>query len=64
MFSSTSLAGWTTVGLSAGRANTVYVGFERVRKLTGYIYFWTLGEYLKPIKQGPLRGGRIPSWFR
>jgi hypothetical protein len=56
MFSSTSFAEWTKVGTTAGGAHTFYVDFERIRKHGGYVYFWTLSDYLKPTKTGRLSG--------
>ena len=34
--------------------NTFYVDFERIRKHGGYVYFWDMGDYLKPDKWGNL----------
>ena len=51
MFSSTSYAGWTKVGESV-RGDTFHVDFERIRKHGGYVYYWALGDYLKPTPQG------------
>ena len=53
MFSSTSFAGWTKVTENV-RGNIFYVDFERVRKHGGYVYFWTLIDFLKPDKDGDL----------
>ena len=47
MFSSSSYAGWTKVKID-GDGNTFYVDFERIRKHDGFIYWWELGDYLKP----------------
>ena len=33
---------------------TFYVDFERIRKHGGYVYWWELGDYLKPITGGYL----------
>jgi hypothetical protein len=52
MFASASYAGWTEV--SENVRGTVYVDFERIRKHDGYVYFWELGDYLKPDKFGDL----------
>lgn len=30
----------------------LYVDFERIRKHDGYIYYWRLGNYLKPNETG------------
>ena len=34
--------------------NTYYVDFERIRKVDGYVYYWELGDLLKPTSQGYL----------
>jgi len=53
MFSSTSYAEWTKVGENTD-GDTYYVDFERIRKVGGYVYFWYLNNYLKPIGRGNL----------
>ena len=53
MFSSTSFAGWTKV-LESAIGDVFYVDFERIRIHDGYVYFWTLNDYLKPNKYGEL----------
>ena len=55
MFSSTSFGEWTKVGKSVS-GRTYYVDFERIRKHDGYVYYWELGDYLKPSKFGDLSG--------
>ena len=52
MFSSTSFADWTKV--SENRGGTFYVDFERIRKVDGFVYYWTLSDYIKPTKYGDL----------
>ena len=47
-FSSTSFAEWTEVSKNE-RGDTQYVDSERVRKVDGYVYFWLLNDFLKPI---------------
>ena len=57
MFSSTSFAGWKEVtegGESVNTGDTFYVDFDRIRKHEGYIYFWVLHDYLKPITNNNL----------
>jgi hypothetical protein len=55
MFSpSTSFAEWTKVSENVGA--TFYVDFERIRKHDGYVYYWQLSDYLKPIEYGILSG--------
>ena len=53
MFSSSSYAGWTEV-IESVSGDTFYVDFERIRKVDGYVYFWKLGDYLKPTTLGAL----------
>jgi len=55
MFSSPSFAKWTNVGKNVD-GNTFYVDFDRIRKHDGYVYYWTLFDYLKPTKTGTLSG--------
>ena len=55
MFSSTSFGEWTNVGKNV-KGTTYYVDFERIRKHDGYVYWWDLGDYLKPDKWGTLSG--------
>ena len=50
MFSSTSFAGWTKVSSNMGKQNTYFVDFERIRKVDGFVYFWTLSDYSKPLE--------------
>ena len=48
MFSSTSYAEWTKVGESmTGRI--YYVDFRRIKKDRGYVYWWEMTDYLKPV---------------
>lgn len=53
MFSPPSYAEWTKV--SKNYAVTVYVDFERIRKVDGYVYSWVLADYVKP-QLGKLSG--------
>ena len=53
MFSSPSYAKWTKVG--ENQMGTMYVNVERIRKVDGYVYYWYLTDYLKPI-HGDLSG--------
>ena len=45
-FISPSNAEWTKV--DEGGENTFYVDFEIIRKHDGFVYWWELGDYLKP----------------
>ena len=47
MFSSTSFADWTKLGAHMS-GTTYYVDFDRIRKHDGFVYYWVLGDYLKP----------------
>ena len=53
MFSSTSFAEWKKVSKNVD-GTTFYVDFERIRKHDGYVYFWQLGDWLKPNEDGDL----------
>ena len=55
MFSSPSYSEWAKVSEGGGSGNrgiNFYVDFERIRKVDGYIYWWSLTDYLKPDSQG------------
>ena len=51
MFSSTSFAGWTKVTVSL-RGNTHYVDFGRIKKDSGYVYWWEMQNLLRPDQEG------------
>ena len=53
MFSTPSYGEWTEVSESEGGSN-FYVDFERIRKHGGYVYYWNLSDYLKPLELGYL----------
>ena len=53
IFSSPSYAGWTEVDKNIN-GTTFYVDFDRIRKHDGYVYYWELGDYMKPDSQGVL----------
>ena len=48
MFSSPSYSEWMKVD-EDHFGNILYVDFERLKKVDGYIYYWTLLDYLKPM---------------
>jgi hypothetical protein len=51
MLSSPSYAKWTKVdGIVEG--DTFYLDFERIRKVDGYVYVWSLVDFLKPTESG------------
>jgi len=56
MFSSPSFANWTK--MTENEFGTFYVDFERIRKHGGYVFFWSLTDYLKPTKFGDLSSKR------
>jgi hypothetical protein len=47
MFSSPSYAEWRKV--QEHSMGSVYIDAKRIRKTGGYVYYWTLGDYLKPM---------------
>lgn len=49
MFSSTSYAEWTKVGVDVD-GDSFYVDFDRIREVDGYVYFWRLTDLSKPIE--------------
>ena len=53
MFSSTSFAEWTKMGVD-GNGNTVYVDFERIQNVGGYFYWWVLVDHLEANEYGTL----------
>ena len=53
MFSSPSYAEWTKVSRNVN-GDTYYVDFERIRKHGGYVYYWSMLDFLKPTPQGHL----------
>jgi hypothetical protein len=48
MFSSSSYAEWKEVGEDV-KGNTFHVDLERIRKHDGYVYYWVLSDYFKPL---------------
>jgi len=61
MFSSTSFAEWKKVGENVD-GDTFYVDFDRIRKHGGYVYFWSLGDLLKPFESGTLSVKKPIFW--
>jgi hypothetical protein len=51
IISSVANAGWTTIGKGVS-GDTYYVDFERIKKHSGRVYYWTLADYLEPNKSG------------
>ena len=52
MCSPTSYAQWMKAGENA--SGTFYVDFKRIRKHDGYVYWWGLNDYPKPLENGDL----------
>ena len=46
-FSAGSWAEWTEVGESATGAKT-YVDFDKIHKIDGFAYYWSLTDFLEP----------------
>ena len=53
LFSSTSFAEWTTIGVT-NNGHTHYVDFERIRKHKGFVYWWDMIDQPKPDERGIL----------
>lgn len=49
---SASSAKWTRIFENS--KGTAYVDFEKIREKDGYVYFWSLVDYLRPTGQGIL----------
>jgi hypothetical protein len=63
MFSSSSYAGWTQVTENKD-GEILYVDFERMRKVDGYVYWWGLREGVlsrKVYRQGDCKLFRYKS---
>ncbi len=50
IFSSNSFAEWTKIGKNTN-GDTFYVDFDRIRKVDGYVYYWELTDFAKPIQK-------------
>ena len=53
MISTPSYGEWTEVSENKS-GDTFYVDFERIRKHDGYVYYWKLADFLKPLVGGYL----------
>ena len=57
MFTSPSYAEWEigTISVRGGLREAIfYVDFDRIRKVDGFVYYWTLDDYRKPLSTGDL----------
>ena len=52
LFSAGSWAEWTEVAGADG--DKVYVDFDRIRKVNGLVYYWSLTDFLEPSSNGAL----------
>jgi hypothetical protein len=52
MMASVVHAKWTEVGKSVVDGDTFYVDLERIKKHSGKVYYWQLGDFLKPTETG------------
>ena len=48
MFASSLHADWTKATKNS-RGTTFYADFDRIRKHDGYVYYWRLTDYAKPV---------------
>jgi len=53
IFSAGSWAEWTYVSTSVG-GDKSYVDFDRIRKVKGLVYYWTIRDALEPNEWGML----------
>jgi len=51
MLASPSSAEWTEVAQSID-GDTFYIHYDSMKENKGYLYYWTLSDYLKPTKGG------------
>ena len=51
MFSAGSWAEWTLVAEEVDGSSKNYVDVERIRKVDGLVYYWSLTDYLEPGPQ-------------
>ena len=49
MFSSVCFGEWTKVEESVKR-DSFYVDFDSIKQENGYIYYWMMRDYLKPVR--------------
>ena len=54
MFSAGSWAEWTEVSGAFDGSSTNYVDFERIRKVNGLVYYWTIQDLLEPTEEGDM----------
>ncbi len=53
MFSAGSWAEWALVSTSVV-GNKIYVDFDRIRKVNGFVYYWQIIDFLEPNGNGTL----------
>ena len=52
IFSSASFGDWTWCCSAANGTHEHYIDFEKIKKVDGYTYYWTLADLLEPDKDG------------
>tara|TARA_B100001093_G_C26375564_1_gene820636 strand:- start:310 stop:687 length:378 start_codon:yes stop_codon:yes gene_type:complete len=55
LFPSFSYAEWTEISKS-NSGDTFYLDYETIRKHNGFIYWWEMSDYMKPLKDGYMSG--------
>ena len=51
LFPSTSLGEWKHVSNNID-GDQYFVDFDRIREIKGYVYYWKLGDFKKPVGNG------------
>ena len=62
LISFNSYGEWTEVGTGASPVNngdTFYIDIDTIKEHNGYVYWWSLSDYLKPIETGAMSDKRI-----
>ena len=49
MLSTPSYSEWSKVAESTGSRNVIYVDFNKIKKADGYVYYYALTDYAKPV---------------
>jgi hypothetical protein len=62
LLSTPVFAEWTKVSENAD--STFYVDFDKIRKRGGYVYYWELGDYLKPNHKTRIRELSAKIYFQ
>jgi len=54
LISFNSYGEWKEIGVGIVGGDTNYIDMDRIREHNGYVYYWTLIDYLKPTIYGHL----------